>query len=104
METFPQQTNSHNSHDDQWYVVSAGKQLPLCIACLVEHLEDHSVTVVQRQFNLSLLASVLAESAELPQLLREHPLVCQHIMDILTGISHGGCFQGKLQKCRGWLN
>lgn len=89
METFPQQTDNHNSHDDQWCVMSTRSQFPLCIACLVEHLDEQSLTVVQRQFNLSLLASVLAECDELPQLLREHPLVCQHIIDILTGIPYG---------------
>ncbi|XP_070185318.1 meiosis inhibitor protein 1-like isoform X2 [Littorina saxatilis] len=85
MEIFPNPTRSHYIHDDLWCIVTSANQLPLCLACLVEHLEDESMTVVQKQFNLALLAdTVKPECYEVAHLLREHPLVCQHILNIIT--------------------
>lgn len=86
MESLPYFSVSHKHHDDMWCMVSPHHQLPICIACIIERLGNHSLSTVEKQFNLSTLASIQNECDEVTSLLQQHPLVCQHIIDIITGV------------------
>ncbi|KAK7484703.1 hypothetical protein BaRGS_00024111 [Batillaria attramentaria] len=77
-------SGSHENHDACWCVVSANHQLPVCIACIIEQLEDHSLTMVQQQFNLTVLFGLMADNGEVSSLFHEHPPVCQLLLDIIT--------------------
>ncbi|KAL8619230.1 hypothetical protein ACOMHN_050011 [Nucella lapillus] len=84
MDTLLPKEDSHSSHDDLWCIVSESSALPLCVACLVERLEQQSLIKVQNHFNLSLLANTIKENEEALRAFREHPLVCQHVLDIVA--------------------
>lgn len=81
----PYITQGHQKHDVHWMVISPGHSGVLCVACLVEQVENDEAPLVQRKVVLSLLASLLGDSKEVAAKFEENLLLCRHMIDIVTG-------------------
>ncbi|XP_071105446.1 meiosis inhibitor protein 1-like [Haliotis cracherodii] len=80
----PYITQGHRKHDVHWMVISPGHSGVLCVACLVEQVENDEAPLVQRKVVLSLLASLLGDSKEVAAKFEENLLLCRHMIDIVT--------------------
>lgn len=56
-----------------------------CFTCLIEILEDSSISMVQREMCLSFLKSVVDENETFLQVLPSYRLECCNIICVLTG-------------------
>ncbi|XP_067671724.1 meiosis inhibitor protein 1-like [Haliotis asinina] len=81
----PYMTQRHQKHDVHWMVVSPAHSGVLCVACLVEQVENDETPLVQRKVVLSLLSSLLEENGEVAAKFEENLLLCRHMIDIATG-------------------
>lgn len=78
--------HSLHTHDPEWTMIFAQHQSSVCLACIIEDLKDvRTQTNVQKHFHLSLMKSILNECQEVDDLFHQHPRVCQHLIDIITG-------------------
>lgn len=78
-------TSNHDSHDSTWMVKGSGFKI-LCIACLIEALEDKEVLAIRKRKILSEILVLLSRDDKMAAVLSTNLRVCSHLCGILVSL------------------
>ena len=78
--------SSHGDHDVKWTVPRGNSGEPLCLACLMEFIENPDILVLKKKHALLALQEILQNSSRaVKQMLETEAVITQHMSFILVG-------------------
>ena len=79
------QMKSHSNHDSKWSIPRNGME-QLCLACIMEYIEDPEILVLKKKHAFVALLDLFQQSCQpIKQLLENEIIIAQHISYLFVG-------------------
>ncbi|XP_041362876.1 meiosis inhibitor protein 1-like [Gigantopelta aegis] len=88
MEEFPPSFLSvkHDDHDESWCFVSVSQKTVVCVACLIDQMDNRDLSVVQRKLTLAVFTGVLREVPDITALFKSRPPLGSYVVNLLINM------------------
>lgn len=77
--------DGHNEHSDDWSFKLPNHDMSVCLACLVEILEDNNLLTVKKKPALLQFIKIIQQCPDVNHLLKSHLHIVNHILFIFIG-------------------